>query len=177
MRERDRWNGPLTRTTAITAAMLLASSARATEGLVLEPDFRVTLPLLIVVFLLLIFPVNHLIFRPIFRVLEARKDRIEGNRARAAALSQQAEEVVARYERSLREVREDAEDDRRARLEVVRSETARGTAEVRAGAEREMAGAREEVTAALEQARAGLRAQAEELANEAAGRILGRPLS
>jgi F-type H+-transporting ATPase subunit b len=111
----------------------------------------VTLPLLIVVFLLLIFPVNHLIFRPIFRVLEARKDRIEGNRTRAAALSQQAEEVVARYERSLREVREDAE--------------------------REMAGAREEVTAALEQARAGLRAQAEELANEAAGRILGRPIS
>lgn len=177
MRERDRWIGPLTHATVVAAATVLASTARAAEGLVLEPDVKRTLPLLIVVFLLLIFPVNRLIFRPIFRVLDSRKDQIDGDRARAEMLSKQAEEVLARYERSVREVRQDAERDRRERLQTARSEMAQRTAEVRAGAERDFGRAREEITAALDQARASLRAQAEDLANEAAERILGRSIS
>jgi F-type H+-transporting ATPase subunit b len=177
VRERDRWIGPLTCATVVAAANVLASKARASKGLVLEPDLEFTLPLLIVVFLLLIFPINRLIFRPIFRVLDSRKDRIDGNRARAELLSKQAEEVLARYEHSVREVREDAERDRRERLDAARSEAAQRTAEVRAGAERDFGRAREEIAAALDQARASLRAQAENLANEAAARILGRSIS
>jgi F-type H+-transporting ATPase subunit b len=177
VRERNRWIGLLTCATVVVAATVLASTAGASEGLVLEPDFKFTLPLLIVVFLLLIFPINRLIFRPIFRVLDSRKDRIDGNRARAEMLSKQAEEVLARYERSVREVREDAERDRRAQLDAARSDTAQRTAEARAGAERDFGLARDEIAAALDQARASLRAQAEDLANEAAERILGRSIS
>jgi F-type H+-transporting ATPase subunit b len=177
VRKRGRWIGSLTSATVVVAATVIASTARASEGLVLEPDFEFTLPLLIVVFLLLIIPINRLIFRPIFQVLDLRKDRIDGNRSRAETLSKQAEEVLARYERSVREVREDAERSRREQLEAARSETAQRTAEARAGAERDFGRAREEIAAALDQARASLRAEAEDLANEAAERILGRSLS
>jgi F-type H+-transporting ATPase subunit b len=177
VRKRGRWIGSLTSATVVVAATVIASTARASEGLVLEPDFEFTLPLLIVVFLLLIVPINRLIFRPVFQVLDLRKDRIDGNRSRAEMLSKQAEEVLARYERSVREVREDAERRRREQLEAARSETAQRTAEARAGAERDFGRAREEIAAALDQARASLRAEAEDLANEAAARILGRSLS
>jgi F-type H+-transporting ATPase subunit b len=178
VRERYRRIASLSRTTAVfVAGMAMASAARAAEGLVLEPDVKVTLPLLIALFVLLIYPVDRLVFRPIFRVLDARRGRIESNRARAERLSSQAEEVLGRYERSIREVREDAERERRERLDAVRAETAARIGDVRSDAESEIARAREEVLGALERARASLRSQAEELANEAAARILGRGLS
>ena len=177
MSERQRWIG--TRVVTVVVALLaLASRATATEGgLVLEPDFQRTLPLLILVFALLVIPLNLLIFRPIFRVLDARGDQIDGNRARAERVSERADEVLERYQRAILEVREDAERDRRARIEAVRSETAQRAEAARVQAEAEISRAREEVIGALVEARTSLRAQAEELAIEAASRILGRDIS
>jgi F0F1-type ATP synthase membrane subunit b/b' len=177
VRQRYRWIALVGHTTTVlVAAIASAPAARATEGLVLEPDGR-TLVLLIALFALLVYPVDRLVFRPIFRVLDARRGRIESNRARAEQLSRQAEEVLGRYEGSIREVRVDAERERRERLDAARAETAARTAEVRSAAESEIARAREDVLGALEHARVSLRSQAEELANEAAARILGRGLS
>ncbi len=177
MSERQSWIEP--RAVIVVASLLtLAPRATATEGgLVLEPDFQLTLPLLILVFALLVIPLNLLIFRPIFRVLDARSDQIDGNRTRAERVAEQADEVLERYERAILEVREDAERDRRARIGAVRSETAQRAHAARAQAEAEISRAREEVSSALVEARTSIRAQAEGLAIEAASRILGREIS
>jgi F-type H+-transporting ATPase subunit b len=158
--------------------VLCASGAGAAEGgLVLVPEVRTILPALIVLFALLIIPVNLLIFRPIFRVLDARADKIEGTWKRAEKLEQDADATLARYEQSVREVREDSERDRKQQLETARRDHAARTADARAEAEREVVGARAEVAAALADARRSLRAEAEGLAVEAAARVLGRELS
>ena len=69
---------------ALAAGVLAVAPAAAGEGgLVLMPDFERTLPLLLLAFVLLIYPVNALIFRPIFKVLEERDRRIAGNRESA----------------------------------------------------------------------------------------------
>lgn len=162
---------------AIAVPLGLASPVLASEGLSLVPDFETTLPILILVFTVLVFPLNRLIFRPIFRVLDARIDQIEGNRVRSEQVAAQADGVLERYERSIQEVREDAERDRRARLEAVRSETADRAARARSEAEAEITRAREEVAVVLADARSSLRSRAEELAAEAAGRLLGRAAS
>jgi F-type H+-transporting ATPase subunit b len=164
--------------TAIAATVVCTAGASAAEGgLVLVPDWKATLPALILLFALLIVPVNALIFKPVFRVLDARADKIAGTRRRAEKLARDADESLARYEQSVRAGRGDAERDRKQRLEEARSDYAARTASARAEAEQEVLRARTDVGAALDEARASLRAQAEGLAAEAAARILGRPLS
>jgi F-type H+-transporting ATPase subunit b len=160
------------------AVLLGASEAFGAEGgLVLTPDFARTLPFLLVVFVLLIYPVNVLLFRPIFKVLELRDQKIAGSRESAERVGREADEILERYERSLQQAREEAEAERKQSLEAVRSQQVASTGDARASAEQEVSRTREEVDRALTAARESLRSQAEDLANEAAARILGRRLS
>lgn len=164
---------------AIVAATgaLLATPAFASEGgLVLTPSLPMLLTL-IGLFVALIFPVNALLFRPIFAALDAREEKIAGTRARAAKLEQDAEEVLQRYKASVREVREGAEQERRSQLVGAKGEASQQLAGARGEAEREIERARGEIQGELESARSSLRGEAETLAREASARILGRDLS
>lgn len=156
-----------------------AGTARAAGdgGLVLVPDFKGVLPGLLIFFVLLVWPLNRLLFRPLFRVLEERDDHIRGTRERAEVVSAQADEVLERYQRVIAEVRNEAETERRRRIEEARAAHLAGTKEARGESEREVTRAREEVAAALDESRSSLRTQSEALARAIAGRVLGRELS
>jgi F-type H+-transporting ATPase subunit b len=162
---------------AALAALLAAGEALAAEGnIVLFPDPRM-LAALVVLFLLLIYPVNALLFRPIFAALDARGDRIAGTRARAEKLAEDTRAMLAQYEGRVAEVRQAAEAERKQAIEAARAEAGSETGAARADAEREIEGIRTRVAGELEQARRSLRRDAEALARDAAGRVLGRPLS
>ena len=161
----------------VVAALLIAGVASAAgDNLELLPDFLGKMPLLIVLFVLLMFPANALLFRPIFRVLDEREERTAGTRKRAEQIAADAEETLAKYETAVREVREQSEIDRKSQIAQARSENVALTAEARADAERELERAGQELNAALEESRAAMRAQAENIAAEAATRVLGRSL-
>jgi F-type H+-transporting ATPase subunit b len=161
----------------LITALALAGAAQASEGgLVLVPEFTGKLPILIVLFLLLVFPANALLYKPIFRVLDERKARTVGTRQRAEKIMSDADNTLAHYERALREVREEAENDRKGQAAAAREESVSATAAARAESENEMERARSEISEALEEARQTLRSEAQELANEAASRVLGRTL-
>jgi F-type H+-transporting ATPase subunit b len=132
---------------------------------------------LVVLFALLIFPVNALLFKPVFRVMDERAEKIGGARRRAERLEREAETILSNYEGAVREAREQAEVDRRSLLDAARSEHASLTRAARTEAERELEHAREELGRSLSDARATLRAGAEELAPLVAERVLGRSLS
>jgi F-type H+-transporting ATPase subunit b len=132
---------------------------------------------LVVLFALLIFPVNALLFKPVFRVMDERAEKIGGARRRAERLEQEAETILSNYEGAVREAREQAEVDRRSLLDAARFEHASLTRAARTEAERELKHAREELGRSLSDARATLRAGAEELAPLVAERVLGRSLS
>jgi F-type H+-transporting ATPase subunit b len=164
--------------TVACAAVLIAPHAALAEeghGLVLVPELSRILPL-IALFALLIAPANALVLKPLLRVLDERDARIGGTRARAERLEQDAAEVLARYERAVRETREDSERTRRALLTEVRSEVQREIAAARNEAEGRLDGARAEITASLESARGALRGEAQDLARQAASQVLGRAL-
>jgi F-type H+-transporting ATPase subunit b len=167
------------RAVAVAAlGLVLPASVAASEsegGLVLVPDGTMLVGL-IVLFLVLIYPVNELLFKPIFRVLDEREQRIAGTRAKADQLERDAEAAFERYEQSVRTVREEAEQARRSALEGARSEALAANAAARGDVERELEGARGEIAQALESARGTLRGQSQELAREAASRVLGRAL-
>lgn len=158
------------------AVCAFAPPAGASAELVLIPDVPTLIPLLIG-FVVLIPLVNVLIVQPVFKVMDERAERIAGARRRAERLRAEADAVLRRYQEAVREVREEAERTRREQVDAARAEQARVTSAARDEAEHEIEQTRGELASALEQARAGLRASAEELARQAAERILGRTLS
>lgn len=160
-----------------TLTALIAPVARAASAkLELVPDLHQWL-ILLAGFVLLIPIVTRLIVRPVYAVIDERAERIAGARARAEALETNATEVLARYEAGLRAVREENDRNRSEHVGAARAEQKEMTASAREEADREIERSLSELTASLESARSGLRTTAEELAREAAERILGRPLA
>jgi F-type H+-transporting ATPase subunit b len=174
---RDHW---IARSVSFTTAAVVFSAAAVAqaseEGLVLLPD-PVLLPLLVVLFGAMVFPVNALILKPIFRVLDEREDKIAGTRRRAEKLTADAEQILERYEQAVREARQDAESDRKQTLVEARRTVLGTTTSARGEAEDRVNRAREEMASALAEARSVLRSQSQDLAREIASRALGRALS
>ena len=173
--------------TIVSAALLLALAApahAAEGGLQIFPDIALgASPLesrfvqLLILFVLLIFPVNQLLLKPLLAVLDERAARIEGTRKRAGELGVQAEAALARYQAAVEQARKQAEELRKGTLEGARGDQARILSEARRGAEGEVSAARSGVADALTGARASLRGDTEALAREVAARVLGRALS
>jgi F0F1-type ATP synthase membrane subunit b/b' len=159
------------------ACALFASVAVASEGgLVLLPDLTGKLPILIVLFALLVYPANAILFKPILQVLDAREERTAGTRSRAEQVMSDADETLAKYESVVREVRVEAEQARKREAAAAREENATVVDTARAEAERQLERAGTELEEALVQSRQTLRAGAQSLADEAASRVLGRAL-
>jgi F-type H+-transporting ATPase subunit b len=162
---------------AFVAVVAVSTPASASDAnLVLLPDWTGILPLLLVLFVLLMFPANELLFKPIFRVLDEREKRTDGTRRRAEKVMRDAEETLGNYERAVRDVREESERDRKSAVAVARTENAAVTATVREQAQAEAERAGRELAEALEESRVVMREQAESIASDAAARVLGRPL-
>ena len=161
---------------AVLLVAALPGVAQATEELNLVPNTTIMVGLLIA-FLLLVYPLNALLFKPIFRVLEEREERIAGARRRADQLEGEANDVIDRYRGAVNEVRDEAEQARRAQLESARSKQVDITTAAREAAEVEIDRARSEIRGAVDDARSSLRNEVESLARQAAERIAGRELS
>ncbi len=161
---------------ASVPALLAPAAAHAAEGgLEIFPDERIFV--LIALFIVLVWPVDRLLFRPLLRVLDERRERIEGAREKADQLSRDADDVLGRYESAVQAARQEAEASRRASLDEARRNQNRITAGARGEAEGEVTRARGEVARALAEARTQLRREAEPLARAAASQVLGRALS
>ncbi len=162
--------------TFVGCALFAGAAAASEGGLVLLPDWTGKLPILIVLFALLMVPVNLLLFKPIFQVLDAREERTSGTRARAEKVMKDAEETLAGYERVVREARAESEQVRKREAAAAREENAAVIDAARAESESHLERARTELAAELEQSRQTLGGDARRLADDAASRVLGRPL-
>lgn len=160
---------------ALAFVTLVADPAHAAGKLELIPNPPI-LVALIVGFIILIAPVNALIFRPLFRVLDEREAKIAGATNEASGLVERATELTDQYRGAIREAREEAEFARKQQLEAARSEHASITGDARSESEGEISRAREDIEGALSEARTTLEAESRDLAKVAAERILGRPM-
>lgn len=155
--------------------VFFAEPARAAGDLVLIPSPLILISLL-VLFIVLIFPLNALIFKPIFNTLDERDRQTTGAREESAEIARKADEILQRYRSELHAARLSAEKARRESVETARKEQARLTGEARMQAEQKVEQGRSELSTSLEQARSELEGHARDLAGAAAQRILGRAL-
>ncbi len=158
------------------AVVTVAQPAAASGDLVIFPDPPI-LVALIIAFVILVFPLNAAIFKPLFRVMDEREAKIKGATEEAKQLVGKAEVLTSDYRDGIRSARDDAEAARKEQLEAARSEHASITGAARAESEDEVSHARTEIEASLDEARATLEAASRDLAKVAAERILGRPLA
>jgi F-type H+-transporting ATPase subunit b len=132
---------------------------------------------LLLLFVLLVVPVNQFVLKPLLRVLDERSASIEGARKRAAEVGKRADAALERYRAAVEVARKQAGEVRREALETARGDQVRILGEARGAAEAQVATARTGVADALGEARTTLRVESTALAREAAARVLGRPLS
>ncbi|MFQ5457722.1 MAG: ATP synthase F0 subunit B [Myxococcota bacterium] len=139
------------------------------------PDL--TLLIQIALFLILIWAMNALLFRPALRVLEERDRQIAGGRAKAAALEAEVSSAMETYARGIREARAEGERVRARLVQEAASEEARIAEEGRAQTAESARSIRAEITRESAEARADLETRVREFAAMIAERALGRSVT
>jgi len=139
------------------------------------PDL--TLALQIGLFLIFMWIMNRMLFRPTLRVLEERERQIQGARGKVEDLQARVEAAMSRYGESIREARMTGEVERMRFVREAMGEEERIANEGRARAVETMKRIQENVAREAGIARTELDAKAREFAALIAEQVLGRSVS
>jgi F-type H+-transporting ATPase subunit b len=139
---------------------------------VYPPDW--TLPVASFVFLITLFALNQLLFKPLFRVLDERRERTVEMRSRAQRELEYHQALLEEYHSRIRDERQSgyrlAEAVRGAALE----ERQQAVARARAEAEQLLSRAKDELQAERKSVRERLSREADEIARLITTRVLQR---
>lgn len=141
-------------------------------GNIISPDG--SLVLVFVLFIIFVFVLNRILFRPIGRVLDERQTRTEGAANEARAARRRYEAKLAEYESTIRQARADgyrlseqeraaALEERRKLIEAAKQNTNEQITHARSEIEQQVAGAR-----------ATLGSEARQIAERISRTVLGR---
>lgn len=155
--------------------ILLASAPESHEPQLIDLDQTIFIQLGI--FLLLVLVLWRLLWKPYLRVRGERVTRVEGYREEAIRLDADARERLARAEAALAEARRVGSGERTVARAEAQAREQTLLAEANAAAQRALGEARDRLKVSVAAERAKLEARANELAREAAGKILGREVS
>ncbi len=140
-------------------------------------DFATFLPQIVwltITFVALYFLMSRVALPRIAEVLEEREDRVADDLERAAALKEEAEQVLEAYERELVEARSKAHAVAQESRRRLAAEVAEKRAEVERALEAEAAKAADRIAEARDQAMANLNELAQEVTRAAMARLIGR---
>ncbi len=137
----------------------------------------ITLIIQMVVVLALMVILSQFVFRPFMRVLEARKNRIEGAERKAREFQQRMEELMERYQEAIftaeaqaatihEEIRKESSAREKEILQKAMEDADQLTLEIR-----------KKITEEVGKGKMELQIYARKLSQEIAGKILGRSLS
>jgi F-type H+-transporting ATPase subunit b len=140
-------------------------------------DVDATLYVQLGIFLVLVFVLGRLLWRPYLRVRAERVTRIEGYREEATTLEAEAAARLERAEQALAEARRVGSGERAVARAEAQAREQTVLAEATASAQRMVAEARARLDASVEAERAKIRSNAAEIGLEAARQILGREVA
>jgi F-type H+-transporting ATPase subunit b len=136
-----------------------------------------TLIIQIVNFIIFLVILNYLIFKPVVRVLDERRDRIDGTRERAQQMEAEIQTKLEAYEERIQEAKSRAVHEK----ETFRREAESLSKETVEKARRELARdipiIRKQIASETDRARQELEKTAQDMARDIACRVLGRKIS
>lgn len=141
-------------------------------GNIISPD--ASLVFVLILFVIFVFVMNRILFRPIGRVLDERETLIEGSANEARAARRRYEAKLADYEATIRQARAESyrrlEQERAAALE----ERRKVIEAAKQQAHEQIAQARAEIGRQVATARTTLESEARQIAERISRTVLGR---
>jgi len=127
-------------------------------------------------FIILLILLNSILFRPIRRIMQQRKETIDGGHSRAKELEGAIEEKMARYQAQLQEAKLKGNQERAEMRQAAASEemSVLGAAQDEASAHLQQI--KNRVAAEAASAQKTLRNETEALAAQVAAKVLGRAI-
>lgn len=141
-------------------------------GNIISPDG--SLVFVLILFLILVFVLNRILFRPIGRVLDERQTLTEGAANEARAARRSYESRLADYEATIRQAR--AESYKRSEQEraVAVAERRHLIDQAKLAAHEQIERAKQEIEHQVVQARAALESESRQIAERISRTVLGR---
>ena len=141
-------------------------------GNIISPDG--SLVFVLILFLIFVFVLNRILFRPISRVLDERRTLTEGAASEARAASHRYESKLAEYEATIRQAR--AESYRRSEQEraAALDERRRMIEEAKQHGNEVIAKAKQEIESQAAVARSALESESRQIAERISRTVLGR---
>ena len=131
----------------------------------------------IINFLVFLALMSWLFYKPVLKMLDDRKNAIEGGLARAAAAQREAEDLRRQYQAQIGQARAEAQEIVSTANRAAQTAKEQIMNEARAEAERLIQRAQETIRVEKEQALSALRQEVADLAVMAAGKVLEKTLS
>jgi F-type H+-transporting ATPase subunit b len=125
-------------------------------------------------FLVVVMVLNKLLVKPVLKVMDARKDRVDGNLHAAEKAGASAKQMREEYLKEIESAKKDAQTLREKIKKEGEAEEDRIIKAARGKAGDLVAEVREKIAAEFKDAQAGLRRESQAMGKEIAGRILGR---
>jgi len=129
-------------------------------------DFNATLPLMMLQFLVLMFILNILFYKPVTFILDERADYIRNSLTTASAYLVKANELTEKYEKALADSRKEAQDTIRNSQKEAQNIVANNIKEAQHEAEKLVKEASEQLNIQKEQVLKTLEAQVEILSDK-----------
>ena len=139
-------------------------------------SINATLVVQVINFLIIVFILNKILFRPILKGLEARQEIIEGSKARAIELRQRGEEKLREYDQRMAEARKKAMSKQ---VEIREEGMAKASAILDFSKKQEaeiLAEIRSEIASEIRDAKRDLQPHADSLSRDVTIKILGRTI-
>ena len=154
---------------AVILALTVVPPASAAEDL-LSVDKTIVIQLAI--FLVALFLLNRLVFRPLLGVWDRREELTAGTLKGAEEMTRKAEGAIAEYNENLAEGRAQATETRNELRQQGQGESSKILLSAREAAQAELEGARETLESEVAKIRADLQGEIESLAAEIGNRVL-----
>lgn len=136
-----------------------------------------TLILQFINFIVLLYLLNRILFKPLRAVMEKRHTTIEGSHAHARDLQADIDDKMNRYQQQLAEAKKLANDERAQLRKLAGEEETKMIATAQSNASARMEQIREQVGLESTRASQTLKKESAALAQQIATRILGRSLT
>jgi len=125
-------------------------------------------------FVILMAVLNALLYKPLRAALQARREAIEGSKAKVHDIDEQVQAQIARYEAQLQEARQQGAQERATLRKAAQEEEARILGEANRTSAEKLQTIKEQIQEEAGVARQALRKETTNLAKEIAGKVLGR---
>jgi F-type H+-transporting ATPase subunit b len=156
-----------------TAAQAVGSSEGSKGGgVTVMPDWSVGIQ--IVNFLLIIWILNLILYRPIRSILHQRKERIEQFELSIATYNEDAKEKDEAFALGIKEARAKGLKEKEALLQAAAEEEKKIISEVHEKAQAELSEMREKISREAQTVKASLHEKVDEFANDICQKLLGR---